>query len=80
MASTSTGVVVEDSGISSSDMRDKLAEFLGGNHTREGLSEDNYTKLSRFQKALEEEIELESQTSDEREKPVKVRRCSQGSD
>lgn len=55
--------VVEDKGISEQDMKDVLAGFLSKKSVREGLSEDDYAKLSRFQKALEEELQQDSQLS-----------------
>lgn len=48
-------VVVEDKGISNSQVRKNLSEFLGKKYIREGLSDDNYARLERIQKALERE-------------------------
>lgn len=48
--------VVEEQAISGEDMRGALAAFLRKEHVRKGLSKDDYTKLSRFQKALEDEL------------------------
>lgn len=45
--------VVEDKGISSNEMSDKMSQFLG---KKGGLSDDDYTRLKRFQTALEKEV------------------------
>lgn len=50
-------VVVEDKGISSSQVYRNLTEFLGRKHIQEALSADDYARLQRIQKALEDDAE-----------------------
>lgn len=47
--------VVKDEGISGNDVEERLSAFLKQKHIREGLSDDDYSRLKRFQKALEKE-------------------------
>lgn len=47
--------VVQDEGISSKDVEERLSAFLKQKHIREGLSDDDYSRLKHFQKALESE-------------------------
>lgn len=45
--------VVEDKSISTSQVYKNLSEFLKKKHIQEGLSDDDYARLERIQKALE---------------------------
>lgn len=45
--------VLEDKAVSISQVHKNLSEFLKKKHIQEGLSDDDYTRLERIQKALE---------------------------
>lgn len=55
--------VVEDKGISISQVYKNLSEFLKKKHIQERLSDDDYARLERIQKVLEKEITAESASS-----------------
>lgn len=55
--------VMKDEGISDSDVKDALAVFLRKKDVREEILEDDYAKLSRFQKSLQEQLEHDSKAS-----------------
>lgn len=62
--------VVEDKSISSTEVHKNLSDFLGKKHVREGLSDDNYTRLQRIQKTLERELAVNADSADA-QKPCK---------
>ena len=48
--------VVQDESMSGKDVEERLSAFLKQKHIREGLSDDDYSRLKRFQKALKKEV------------------------
>ena len=53
--------IEEDKPISGEEMEKKLSEFLGKKSTRNGLSDDKYSTLKRFQEALKKEVDQKSE-------------------
>ena len=56
--------VMEDKAISISQVHKNLSEFLKKKYIQEGLSDDDYTRLERIQKALETDVNAESAPAD----------------
>jgi hypothetical protein len=63
VCTTSSVEVLGESVIPVSQVSKNLSQFLKKKHIQEGMSDDDYTRLERVQKALEKESDLNAESA-----------------